>query len=139
MTTLITFDGLFSSALATTQPYRHGVEHIAMSWWSGGPSAHYINKIFPLIVVGHSLGGPAALKWCAEYRHDVDLLVTLDPRVFGQPYRVPANVKRCVNFRRLSFWMHGYPVEGAEEKIMRCGHVELAWHPEVRKLIEESL
>ena len=135
MTTLITFDGLWSSALKRTYASEYAYSwHTRDVWY---PVMH------DLIVIGHSLGGPRAIQFCndnAAYGLRVDLLITLDPRVFGQPYRKPANVRRAVNFRRKSLWMSGYAVEGAEEVIMTgVGHMELAWHPEVRALIEGAL
>lgn len=80
------------------------------------------------IVIGHSMGGPSAIDWCNRNAVQVDLLLTMDPRPLHQPYIKPANVKRAVNFyrgKRGFFDMQGYPVKGAENIRVNCGHTEI--------------
>ena len=92
------------------------------------------------IVIGHSMGGASAIAWCNRWaNYKFDLLLTLDPRPLHRPYRKPANVLRCVNFYRDAFWMRGYPVEGAENTKVRCGHTQVPALREVLELVEEYL
>lgn len=92
---------------------------------SNGPTAFHGHKY---VVIGHSMGGASAIAWCKRIAGnsnrpvDVDLLITLDPRPLHRPYIKPDNVKKAVNFYRNSIWMRGYPVEGADNHIVQCGH-----------------
>jgi hypothetical protein len=112
------------------------------SFMSSGPMfPHSSDKV---IVIAHSMGVASAIAWCNRWdsdgAHDIDLLLTLDPRPLHRPYVKPANVKHAVNFYRpVAFWMKGFPVEGAENIQVQCGHRAVPYLPEVRKLIESCL
>lgn len=126
MTQLVCFEGL---GLGTpTHIRRHLLDRVYLkdanvwrgSFMSKGPEILYAPKH---IVIGHSMGGASAIDWCKRQEEwDIDLLITLDPRPLHRPYIKPDNVKRAVNFYRDSLWMRGYPVEGAENHIVQCGH-----------------
>ena len=92
------------------------------AWYSRGPAEPLSGKV---IAIGHSFGGPGMLKWANNYSGIIDLMLTLDPRNYGQPYRKPENVKRLVNFYQTGF-MRGYEVFGADQTYkLTCGHVQV--------------
>ena len=125
MTNIIYFEGLMSSFIRTLLiPQLKGdFTSLGYTHWQAGPAM--VPSTGKLIVIGHSLGGPTAINWAAKCGREVDLLVTLDPRVFYQPYVKPGNVQTAINFRRNSWWMHGYPVSDATNIVMNCGHGSL--------------
>lgn len=109
------------------------------SFMSSGPVRDWdCDKV---IVMGHSMGVASAIAWCNRKapKIEIDLLLTLDGRPLHRPYVKPQNVKRAVNFYRNSWWMCGYPVEGAENHVVTCGHTSVPALPEVLKVLRESL
>ena len=151
MTQLICFEGLSPFLIGTPSYIGRGLlgqlnfdlELAGVNVWRGsfmssGPAIGLdVNQ--KLIVIGHSMGGASAIRWCNDYLGMVDLLITLDPRPLHRPYIKPANVKRAVNFYRNAWWMRGYPVENAENHVVTCGHGAVPGLPEVRALVEAHL
>lgn len=101
----------------------------------------------PDILVGHSLGGEAALLLGSLGVSQA--VVTLDPRrrnllsffdfliPFQKPFTAPAGVKVYNYFR--SGFLPGYPVAGAENFKVTGSHGALPGHPSVVAKVEELL
>lgn len=110
---------------------------------SYGPQPKVIvgdHLITRFIVIGHSMGGPSAIDWCNRNSVQIDLLLTIDPRPLHRPYIKPKNVKRAVNFYQQSWWMPGYPVEGAENVLVQgYPHTAMPGSPGVVKALMEAL
>ncbi|CAB4149718.1 hypothetical protein UFOVP558_22 [uncultured Caudovirales phage] len=112
----------------------HEFNLIRISWGDECP------KEFPdgrLAAVGHSLGGPHVLECVKASGREFELVVTLDARVFGQPYSAPKLSKRTVNFYQSSLIFPGYPVQGAIENKVSVGHTEIPYLPAVRAEFEK--
>lgn len=146
MTQIICFEGL---GLGTPSHIQRGLlAHLSNteleslwrgSFMSSGPVRDWdCDKV---IVIGHSMGAATAIAWCNRKapKIEVEMLLTLDPRPLHRPYIKPANVKRAVNFYRNSFWMRGYPVEGAENHVVNCGHTQVPALKEVRDVLMGAL
>jgi len=93
-----------------------------------------------VVGIGHSFGSPAILSWARRFEKPIDLLVTLDPRLYGQPYVKPDNVSIMVNFYQTGF-MRGYPVKGADEEyvVENFGHTQIPGMPAVYSLISSFI
>lgn len=114
---------------------KHDFNFVRISWGSECPELP--GQVF--YAVGHSLGGPRVLECVAASGKTFELVVTLDPRVLGQPYRAPPNARKVINYRQTSLIFPGYPVEGAVEYIVNRGHTELPFMPEVHRDILEAM
>jgi pimeloyl-ACP methyl ester carboxylesterase len=119
--TIIAFEGLASygagfvlhGLLEPLHKKYPGALHIKRYAWNVAQQVPSDNGDGPLIIVGHSFGGPAALNYATRCKH-VDLLVTMDPRLPTMAqFKKQANVGRLVNVYRTGF-MPGYAIEGAE-------------------------
>lgn len=159
MSKVIIFEGLswliFPSAnyirrgLMTKLRGKYAFEEESYHWASSGPRyveqfrvkfndvGKYLDKI---IVVGHSFGAGRSIEWAGRYGKQIDLLVTLDPRIIaGPPYSKPSNVRRHVNFYQ-ERPLRGYPVAGAQNiLITKTGHTGLPYLPEVLEVLEKEL
>lgn len=90
-----------------------------------------------IIVLMHSMGA-GGFNCLRATKTPIDLVITMDPRVTGRPYEKCPNVKRHINYYQTGF-MRGYPVHGAENHIVKKGHVAIPFMPQIRKLVEEFL
>lgn len=83
------------------------------------------------------------MSWCRKnWPHEIELLLTLDPRPLHRPYdvRPDGNVKRAVNIYQQGWWMQGFPVEGAENIYAPgWGHGAIPAHPRAAATIREAL
>jgi pimeloyl-ACP methyl ester carboxylesterase len=77
----------------------------------------------PLVLIGFSYGADDAIRVAhrlAGKGRTVDLLVTIDPVT---PWRVPANVKRCVNYYQSNGvadvmpWLRGVPLQPEDDTL----------------------
>ena len=158
MTQIICFEGL---GIGTPSHIKRGlldplglmqVARPDYSIWRGSFATKEENWPEPIeckkrILIAHSMGGATAIAWCKRWGETtnvrfgvpIDLLLTLDPRPLHRTYIKPANVKRAVNFYRRSLWMRGYPVDGAENHIVTCGHTFVPSLPQVLKLVRGEL
>lgn len=151
MTQIIAFEGLHPLLIPWLVPsyVKRGlldkVEFAGVKLWRGGfmstgPVRDWdADKV---IVIGHSMGGASAIEWCNRKapKIEIDLLITLDPRPLHRPYIKPANVKRAVNIYQQSWWMPGYPVQGAENILLTdgTGHTGVPAHPLAWKVLSEK-
>lgn len=105
----------------------YGQKIYSHSFLSHGPTLK-LEKHDRVIVIGHSMGGPTAIWYCHELlrqKISVHLLLTLDPRPLHQPYIKPVNVLQAINYYQRSWWMPGYPVDGAKNKLTTSGHTAI--------------
>lgn len=109
---------------------------IRIAWGGECPASYPTGK---LIAVGHSLGGPRVLECVLASGREWILVVTLDARVTGQPYKAPPNAKTTINFYQKSLIFPGYPVEGSIQHQVFVGHTELPSLPEVRNVVVDAI
>jgi pimeloyl-ACP methyl ester carboxylesterase len=101
------------------------------------------------IVIGHSLGGAAALEYADLYNRS-PIFITVDPRhmsiaswfdvliPFLPPFKAPPG-SVIFNFYQRGF-MSGYPVEGAQRNSrLWSTHVTIPGRKEIAQLVEEFL
>lgn len=103
------------------------------------------------VVIGHSLGGETALRYCAAHP-EVKTCITLDPRhqsnwswtdilfKWQSGFDRPNNTTRIFNFMHTPAAIFpGYPVMGAINKELRCNHFNICGTVEVFQCLEKLI
>jgi hypothetical protein len=110
------------------------------SYKDNGPKYAPKQKI---IVIGHSFGGDAAIKWANKYDGEIHVLMTLDPRpitlipeleMIRNPFKVPKNALNSINFYQ-TFPLWGSKVQGTKNVKVGWGHTKVPGRTEVHKYL----
>ncbi len=148
--------GFLQAGLAPVIAKYPNVQYTRIAWqdWP-----KYQNQLWD-VVAGHSLGGNAAIQVCRYFAPtsvaQPKLLLTIDPRwesnagwlgvipIIGMlenlgDFKAPNAV--CHNFYQRGIWMHGYPVDGAEENtiVPWTNHLMIPGSAQVRNCLDSFL